>query len=167
MGRNAVGHWADHAAELGGASALAIGCGVSAWLLRSFVDLPGLALALAAVVIGGVLGWLFVHGSGPSHSRSALPMFKLEAIPLTMDDDDDDDELLLDNPTPTPIAPSRVVDLFGAGDALPTAGELQRRIDRHLGSPATPQPSGPKLVPDASDALFEALADLRRSLRRG
>ena len=164
MGRNAVGHWADRAAELGGASALAIGCGVSAWLLRSFIDVPDFALALAAVVVGGLLGWLLVHNAGPSPSTSALPAFALEAIPLG--EPQENGELLLDNPILMPIAQSRVVSLFGAAATLPTAGELQRRIDRHLDMTATPRLSGPHLVPDASDALFEALADLRRSLRR-
>jgi hypothetical protein len=58
------------------------------------------------------------------------------------------------------IAPdSRVVQLFDP-TAMPTAGQLKSRIDRHLdgGTPRSPPP-------DASEALFEALADLRRSLR--
>lgn len=165
MGRETVGHWADRAAELGGASALGVGCGVSAWLLRSFVAVPGYALAAAAVLVGGLLGWLFVRNAGLAHPASSLPRFELEPVPLGLADDDD--ELLLDDPVATPAAPSRVVSLFGGGESLPTAGELQSRIDRHLGSNAARDPSGPIFVPDASDALFEALADLRRSLRRG
>jgi hypothetical protein len=42
--------------------------------------------------------------------------------------------------------------------AMPTPGQLQSRIDRHLGHrQSTPE--------DASQALSEALAELRRSLR--
>ncbi len=114
--------------------------------------------------MGGLLGWLFVRTAGSSPT-TVLLTFEIDAIPLA--DADDDHELLLDDPVSAPIAQSRVVSLFGAAVTLPTAGELQRRIDRHLDLAATPQWSGPHLLPDASDALFEALADLRRSLRRG
>jgi len=165
MGRKVVGHWADQAAELGGASALAIGCGVSAWLLRSIFPVTDFALVVTAAVSGGILGWLFVWNAGSSPAAGALKSFKLEALPLS--DVDEGGELLLDNPVIARPAPSRVVSLFGGGeDALPTAGELERRIDRHLGAHAIPNQSGPQTVPDASDALFEALGDLRRSLRR-
>jgi hypothetical protein len=54
---------------------------------------------------------------------------------------------------------SRVVRLFDA-KSMPTAGELQSRIDRHLdGEMSAAQTS------DASQALHEALAELRRSIR--
>lgn len=54
---------------------------------------------------------------------------------------------------------SRVVRLFDRA-AMPTPAKLKSRIDEHLerGRP-------PSLVPDASQALSEALAELRRSLR--
>ena len=54
---------------------------------------------------------------------------------------------------------ARVVRLFDR-KAMPTPGQLQTRIDSHLGresSPATPS--------DASQALSDALAELKRSLR--
>ena len=50
---------------------------------------------------------------------------------------------------------SRVVRLFDPA-AMPTAGQLNARIERHLVGDAPP---------DASQALHEALAELRRSLR--
>ena len=57
------------------------------------------------------------------------------------------------------IAPdSRVVQLFDPS-AMPTPGQLKARIDRHLDGGTSHSPS-----PDASEALFAALADLRRSL---
>lgn len=71
-------------------------------------------------------------------------------------------ELLLDDALPAAAPDSRVVQLF-AGGRMPTAGQLKSRIDRHLAAgprPATAEPS------DASDALSEALAQLRRSLRQ-
>lgn len=69
-------------------------------------------------------------------------------------------ELLLDDPLPAPAPDSRVVQLFADG-RMPTAGQLKNRIDRHLADGARPAPSS-----DASDALGEALAALRRSLRQ-
>ena len=69
-------------------------------------------------------------------------------------------ELLLDDPLPAPEPDSRVVQLFADG-RMPTAGQLKHRIDRHLADGA--RPAAPS---DASDALSEALAELRRSLRQ-
>ena len=69
-------------------------------------------------------------------------------------------ELLLDDPLPMAEPGSRVVQLFADG-RMPSAGQLLNRIDRHLGD------NGKKLpTADASDALSEALAELRRSLRQ-
>jgi hypothetical protein len=44
--------------------------------------------------------------------------------------------------------------------AMPTPAQLNARIERHLETGAPPAPSQ-----DASQALHDALADLRRSLR--
>ncbi len=123
-------------------------------------------MVVASALTGGLLGWLFVSKTGAVHAASSLVPFDLATIPVD-EDAHDDGELLLDQPITVPATPSRVVSLFGGGELLPTAGELQRRIDRHLGSTTAPQAGGPHEVPDASDALFEALADLRRSLHRG
>jgi hypothetical protein len=54
---------------------------------------------------------------------------------------------------------SRVVRLFDRS-AMPTPGHLKARIDDHLGKGRLPAPA-----PDASQALSDALAELRRSLR--
>lgn len=54
---------------------------------------------------------------------------------------------------------SRVVRLFDR-KAMPTPGQLKSRIDSHLG-----QSSAPAGASDASQALADALAELRRSLR--
>jgi len=54
---------------------------------------------------------------------------------------------------------SRVVRLFDR-KAMPTPGQLKSRIDSHLG-----QGSAPAGASDASQALADALAELRRSLR--
>lgn len=69
-----------------------------------------------------------------------------------------EEELVLDRELAHFGTDSRVVRLF-APSAMPTAGELKARIDRHLiGSP-------PPAAPDASQDLYDALAQLRRSLR--
>lgn len=73
-------------------------------------------------------------------------------------------ELLLDDPLPVPPADSRVVQLFAPG-RMPTAGQLQRRIDRHIAG-GDRSIAGPPNESDASDALGAALAELRRSLRQ-
>jgi hypothetical protein len=66
--------------------------------------------------------------------------------PLVLDD-------ILDRLSPD----SRVVRLFDPA-AMPTPAQLTSRIDRHLDG-AAPE------APDASQALHEALAELRRSIR--
>ena len=69
------------------------------------------------------------------------------------------DELVLDDVLAKLEDLSRVVRLFDAS-AMPSPGELKSRIDRHLdgASPSSPPP-------DASQALHDALSELRRTLR--
>jgi hypothetical protein len=69
------------------------------------------------------------------------------------------EELLLDDVLAELEPDSRVVRLFDP-PAMPTPGQLKQRIDRHL-----EDSSSLASVPDASDALYDALAELRRSLR--
>ena len=69
------------------------------------------------------------------------------------------DALVLDDVLAEIDVDSRVVRLFDR-KAMPTPGQLQSQIDHHLGhrNPGSPPH-------DASQALSEALAELRRSLR--
>jgi hypothetical protein len=70
-----------------------------------------------------------------------------------------DEPLVLDDIL-TEIGPdARVVRLFDR-KAMPTPGQLKSRIDDHID-----RVSSPSAPPDASQALSEALAELRRSLR--
>jgi hypothetical protein len=69
--------------------------------------------------------------------------------------------LLLDDVLAELRPDSRVVQLFDP-ERMPTAGQLKSRIDRHLGRVARDAPA--RHAPDASQALYDALADLRRSL---
>jgi hypothetical protein len=86
-------------------------------------------------------------------------------------------ELLLDDPLPQ-VAESRVVRLFTAAPdmveatgAIPAPGEMLARIENFLGAnrAPTPLPVAPSNAAsaDASAALHAALADIRRSLRKG
>ena len=68
-----------------------------------------------------------------------------------------EDELVLDDILAALNPDSRVVHLFEP-HAMPTPAQLQNRIDRHL------QGGGSARNQDASQALHDALADLRRSL---
>jgi hypothetical protein len=69
----------------------------------------------------------------------------------------EEDELVLDDILAALNPDSRVVRLFER-DAMPTPGQLQGRIERHLEGGASARSQ------DASQALHDALADLRRSL---
>jgi hypothetical protein len=71
---------------------------------------------------------------------------------------ENDDPLVLDDILSEIGPDSRVVRLFDPS-AVPTPGQLKARIDRHLDEGASPAASE-----DAAQALFEALAQLRRSL---
>lgn len=67
------------------------------------------------------------------------------------------DELVLDDILAKMGPGARVVRLFDPA-AMPTPAQLKSRIDRHLHGDKAPSP------PDASQALHQALAELRRSL---
>ena len=70
-----------------------------------------------------------------------------------------EDALVLDDILDQLSPDSRVVRLFDPA-AMPTPAQLKSRIDRHLDG-AEPEWQ----APDASQALHEALAELRRSIR--
>ena len=73
------------------------------------------------------------------------------------------DELLLDDILREIGPESRVVRLFDPS-RIPSAGELQANIDRHLSTAARAAPEA-ESFPDDSQALHDALAELKRSLR--
>ena len=167
----------DWLVELGGAAAPAWAMGFAAFRLAPEFDLQsGRAMAVASAA-GFAIAFMAMRAVTPEARRLAIADFAATLI-------DPPEELLLDIPYEGPIASvemdsavaddallledalgdagpeSRVVRLF-APEMIPTAGELQQRIDRHLAT--VPRPD--LVVPDASDALYQALAELRRSLR--
>lgn len=136
---------------------------------------PGLGLGIVVASLLAFAGcWVSLHRI-PADSRLPLPKFDLvhpafedhaedeeiEALILTEEDIFalPADELLLDDVLEEPGSDSRVVRLFAPGQ-LPTPGELKASIDRHLHARGHPT-----AIPDASEALSEALDQLRRSLR--
>lgn len=184
----------DWMVELAGATIPATAAALAAvWL----APVEGWATGNAMLVgFGGTFAMAFamLRLVPPEARRLALPEFQiapLEADELLLDDVVTDDELLLnrvyagvdellldepmrgrlqldavaelllDDPLLVPPADSRVVQLF-ADDRMPSAGQLKQRIDRHLAAGERPAASR-----DASDALTDALAELRRSMRHG
>ena len=134
--------------------------------------------ALAAGIAAFLLAWFALRAVGKPNGRFALSPFEhpdVEPSETATDmaelllseqvaapaavQQSVPDELLLDDVVESPGSDSRVVRLFEQ-TAIPTAGELQARIDRHLRSDsprATP--------PDATEALQDAILALRQSLR--
>jgi hypothetical protein len=174
----------DWLVEMGGASAFALAAGFAA-----FKAAPTFGFAPAAAMLGSgagslAIGLLTMRAAGPDPRVHALPEFIVEPIetpdileltqlaeePLVLDTvyeeaSVDDLALLLEDALPQADPDSRVVQLF-AVQPLPTPGQLKERIDRHLavGSMHVAREfEGP--APDAADALFAALSELKRSLR--
>jgi hypothetical protein len=155
----------DMAAAASFAAALAFSC----LSLVPGAFAPACAAVLAA--LGFVISRKALNRVGSGREPFAVPIFDvreiepLEALPrdellLTDSDRLQDPEALVLDDVLAGIAPdSGVVQLFDPA-AMPTPGQLKARIDGHLDGGTSHFAS-----PDASEALFEALADLRRSLR--
>lgn len=170
--------------ELAGAAAPALAVGYAALKLAPELGWPLPISLLAASSAGFALAYAAIRAVAPEPRVLDLAAFDLHDIvdqellldqvhvpaldellldqPLIAIDTGAVAELLLEDALPVPDPESRVVQLFASG-RMPTAGQLQQRIARHL---ANGEPSLPDAV-DASDALSAALAELRRSLRQG
>lgn len=85
-----------------------------------------------------------------------LTQFELAPLEFVGDVDESRDELLLDDVVASIAAHPGVVPLVRP---MPTAGELQASIERHLHGSKDPTPPM-----DPADELRNALAELRRSL---
>lgn len=129
-----------------------------------------MAEAAAAVALAYWLCRRSLDAVQPEVRRLPVPVFDVRQI-----DHDEPPELLLTEvhqpPADTADEPlvlddilaelepdSRVVRLFDPA-AMPTLGQISARIDRHLAGDPAPAPDA-----DASQALHDALAELRRSL---
>jgi hypothetical protein len=170
----------EKAVDLGAASVLAAAVGFSLLrLLPGAVAQPYILAACSGIAVF-LLSFRFLRGFG-----SNSPDFKVRAFELPKLRFDEPDELLLTekvellltdadrlrpqrsaeeelvlNDILEKLGPqSRVVRLFDPA-AMPTPAQLNDRIERHLrGGSRTAPPA------DASEALYQALDELRRSLR--
>ncbi|HEY8593171.1 MAG TPA: hypothetical protein VIL42_09965 [Sphingomicrobium sp.] len=151
-------------ASFGAACAIAAYVWLSASLAQPTLGAyAGGAGALAYLCCGRVLAALVGNSE-----RMATPPFELrhyeapelEELLLTERvQPDAGDALVLDDILEQLGPDSRVVRLFDRS-AMPTPAELKSRIDDHLGRSAGDAESS-----DASQALHQALAELRRSIR--
>jgi hypothetical protein len=174
----------DWLVELTGALAVGLAAGFAALKLApSFEVAPAAAMiAAGSASFGlGLLAMSAVRPSPRSHNLPSLavaPVGALSDEPLLLDVRYEEpialdavadalaetDVLLLDDPL-APVPDSRVVQLFANAVNL-SPGQLKRRIDRHLAAGDRPDPvDDDRPSSDASEALYAALADLRRSLR--
>lgn len=138
-----------------------------AWLLAQDRLPPPLQLLAPCLIfaLAAVLGRRGLRAVGSDPQNFELPAFEVRGIELAdellltdvLDRSAVDQPLLLDDILAELGPDARVVRLFDPA-AMPTAGQLKARIDRHLDL-APPAPN----VPDDSQALHEALAELRRS----
>lgn len=152
--------------------------GIAAAVLAVAAGYCGLALgvppaaAAASAVLMLLAGWKALGAVGAGSPSFPLHAFEVAPLPaaeqaeeLVLTDSDRldhppvPDELVLDDVLARLEDFSRVVRLFDRS-AMPTPGELKSRIDRHLDA-AAPVPA----PPDASQALHDALSELRRTLR--
>ena len=147
--------------------------------------MPVARLGVGAMLCGTLAyeacAWLLrrVHAGGEAFEPSSFDVQALEfeeelllteQVELLLTDEDrvrpnfasEADELILDDILAQLGPESRVVRLFDRA-AMPTAGQLNDRIERHLRG-APPQQAQRPQPADASEALHEALAELRRSL---
>lgn len=143
--------------------------GLAAWLIDlAAAAIAGVAVAACLVLLGkplsalpGGAGALLLCFSAlqcvrPEAGRYRLPTLQLPA----WDDVFAEDELELTNRAEE----TGVIRMFPM-TPIPTAGELQRRIDAHLGGQLLHDDENVVLLsPDASAALRNALAELKRSL---
>jgi hypothetical protein len=177
----------DWLAELGGASALAAAAGYAVLKAAPSLGLPGPAAMTAGGFACFGLGLIAMRAVQPASRAHVLPHFHVEPIaadellltqameeplllqdsceePLLLEERVDENILLLEDRLAVPAPDSRVVQLFAA-QPLPTPGELKQRIDRHLaGAPRRTPIQAPSPAPDATQALYAALNDLKRSL---
>ena len=139
--------------------------GAAAFAIMRALELPSPALAGAGVAFLGT--FVLLRAIRPHERTFAIAGFNVEPAPgleydeLVLSDSDrvvqpNTDELVLDDMLPDPEPDLRVVRLFDPA-AMPADSPP---FDRQFGgASAVPAP------PDASQALHEALAKLRHSLR--
>ena len=155
------------------------GSGLGAWLIDlAAAMVVGSAVALCLVLLGKPMpavaagaGMLLLSFSAlqcvrPEPARYRLPSFDIPDWSDVLAED----VLELTEPEPlllediAPMADRGVIRMFPMAP-IPTPGELKQRIDAHLGGAGPREDDNVVLLsPDASAALRNALAELKRSL---
>jgi hypothetical protein len=150
---------------------LAAACGYAAYVwvgLRIDQPAPG---AAATAAFAYLLGLIVLSAVEPKARKLPVPIFDVREVEPIEDAEALSTEpaepahpaggepLLLDDILAELAPESRVVRLFDPA-AMPSAGELKSRIDRHLDRESSDARSS-----DAAQALHDALAELRRSIR--
>jgi hypothetical protein len=146
--------------------AAAAGFALYRWLAPSMVQ-PQLGILAGVGMVAAFLPcWKLLRLVDRRESGFHIPHIDLSgaltsspAELVLTDADRLDDVLLLDDVVASIGPDSRVVRLFDP-TAMPTPGQLKARIDRHLDR--APLDSA---TPDDSQALFDALSELRLGLR--
>jgi hypothetical protein len=150
---------------------LAMAAAFAAWTFigNALAGPQRMAAAAAAAALAYAAAVRVLRAVQPEPPRLPVPVFDVREIePVEMDEllltdayvpAAAEEPLVLDDVLAELEPDSRVVRLFDPA-AMPTAGELDRRIQRHLVRGAPPAPPH-----DASQALHDALAELRKSLR--
>lgn len=139
--------------DLCGASALAAAAGFATSTLAPLALSSAAAAGAASVTF--ILAYAVLRRCGGHAPTIGLGAFELR----TIEPQPEPEALLLDDILASLGPDSRVVRMF-APDAIPTAGQLQARIDRHIASDGHADRDD-----EAREALHAALADIRRSLR--
>ena len=138
-----------------------------AWFAGSPLQL---AWSAAVAALGYTAGAAALRVIEPESRRAPVPIFDVREVePMGLPEllltdvycapSGNEDALLLDDILAKLGSDSRVVRLFDPA-AMPTPGQLNDRIERHLERRAAPISSE-----DATQALHDALAELRRSIR--
>ena len=156
-------------ADCAASAVLALACGFAAsqWLAGAVGRLPASAAIAAAAYF---LSVRLLGSIQPQPRRLPVAIFDvrelepIEPAELLLTERLDQpsrgtDPLLLDDILAELGPDSRVVRLFDPA-SMPTAGDLRLRIEKHLDGEAAAARSS-----DAAQALHEALAELRRSIR--
>lgn len=150
-------------------AAIALGCAVGFAVLELLEPRAALPLRSAVASCGGaatcLIGWLLLARLGSPASDYRVAFFELSMLepastegPLELTEVHQS-PLILDDVLHAVGPEARVVRLFDSS-AMPSSAELKARVDRYLGQGASWAKS-----PDASQALVDALTELRRSLR--
>ena len=159
----------EKAVDVTASALFALACGLAAyaWFAGSALQLASSA-ALAA--LSYAVGASALRAIKPETRKARVPIFDVRDVePMEPPEllltevycapSGSEDALLLDDILAKLGSESRVVRLFDPA-AMPTPGQLNARIERHLERDAAPISSE-----DATKALHDALAELRRSIR--